>query len=126
MIEMSSKPIKKINLINIVKLGHQNFSFKQLSYECKLGYKYFRSYFNGNFSLKVYYLPKNIKKFTVIRSPFVFKKVKEQFEVITYKNLLVYKFFSKVNILSIFNLFNLSIKKNFSLFKVCFNHIVVY
>jgi small subunit ribosomal protein S10 len=41
---------------------------------------------------KLVFLPKKVERFTVLRSPHVDKKARDQFERVTYKRLLIFNF----------------------------------
>jgi ribosomal protein S10 len=51
----------------------------------KLFSVFLKNLFKNSLEIQFYILPKKSKKFTVIRSPHVFKSSREQFEIITYK-----------------------------------------
>jgi ribosomal protein S10 len=53
------------------------------------------------FDQKVFYFPKSMKKFTVIRSPHIDKKARDQFQIQEFKNLVQFKLKSYLNPLSI-------------------------
>lgn len=55
---------------------------------------FFILYFNNFFAYKLICLPTKIKKFTVVKSPFVSKLSREQFEFRVYKVLLKLNFFN--------------------------------
>jgi ribosomal protein S10 len=69
-------------------------------------------------SSKIIYLPTTIKKFSVVRSPFVSKLSKEQFEIRIYKILVIFytndvlfmKFFSNKNVINF----------DFSYYRLCY------
>jgi small subunit ribosomal protein S10 len=51
----------------------------------------------GILESKIIFLPKKSERFTVLRSPHVDKKARDQFERVTYKRLLVFKFELNIN-----------------------------
>ena len=53
------------------------------------------------FDQKIFYFPKSMKKFTVIRSPHIDKKARDQFQIQEFKNLVQFKLKSYLNPLSI-------------------------
>jgi hypothetical protein len=62
----------------------KTYSLKELKI-LKLFLVFFSNLFKDSIFLQFYILPKKIKRFTVIRSPHVFKESREQFEIISYK-----------------------------------------
>lgn len=44
------------------------------------------------FQNKIVFLPRKVERFTVLRSPHVDKKARDQFERVTYQRLLVFEF----------------------------------
>ena len=84
-------------------------------------------YLNRFYKLKtIFYfssiaLPTKIKKFTVVRSPFVSKLSREQFELRTYKNVLILKYTNKL-LLNVFLKFLIYFKNTYLDFKVYFNY----
>jgi ribosomal protein S10 len=104
----------------------QSFDVKQLYCDFKVCFKQIRLFFYRNIFIKFYRVPNNIKKFTVIRSPFIFKKSKEQFEVIRFKAYIVCRLGTPsfvLNLLFIFLLFKSCINNVFSLINICIKHL---
>jgi ribosomal protein S10 len=103
----------------------QSFDVKQLYSDFKVCYKQIKLFLFQNVSIKLYRVPTSIKKFTVIRSPFIFKKSKEQFEVIDFKAYIVCRLSTSsfvLNLLFIFLLFKACINNVFSLVKISIKH----
>lgn len=68
----------------------KSFFFKFVSLDLL---KYLNNFYKIKilFSYTVVALPNKVNKFTVVRSPFVSKLSREQFELKTYKNILIIK-----------------------------------
>lgn len=68
-----------------------NFEIKSLNKETLLHYKFFLSkIFNTqNIKTSCFFLPKKIKKITVLKSTHVYKKARDQFELREYKFVLI-------------------------------------
>jgi ribosomal protein S10 len=64
-------------------------------------------------------LPVKIKKFTLLSSPHVNKKSREQFEIRTYKRLLVLNFKNKDFIFLLLNQLNFKLPQGLSIKVVC-------
>lgn len=73
------------------------------------------------FSFSIVALPTKIKKFTVVRSPFVSKLSREQFELKTYKNVLILKYYNKI-LFDVFYKNLINFKNTYLDFKVYFNY----
>ncbi len=56
---------------------------------------------SSNISYSLIFLPIKEKKITLLKSPHVFKKSKEQFKISTFKALLIIKNFDRNNILDL-------------------------
>lgn len=80
---------KKNKLLNRVYLKMKGFFLPHINKDLKIFNVYCYKNFVRYFYNKSYiiYLPIQIKKYTVVRSPFVSKLSKEQFEIRTYKLL---------------------------------------
>jgi ribosomal protein S10 len=79
----------------------------------------FSTNFKNLFSLigtcSIIKLPIKIKKFTLLRSPHVNKKAREQFEIRTYKRLITLKFNNKNLILPLINQINFKLPQGLSM-----------
>jgi hypothetical protein len=75
-----------------------------------LFYKWILIELNKKNKLTIVNLPNKSKKYTLLRSPFVFKKGREQFEQHQIKLIINYSFFFTSNY---FNFFNKKIKNSF-------------
>jgi ribosomal protein S10 len=107
----------------------QSFDIKQLYSDFKVCYKQIKLFLCQNMFIKLYRVPNSIKKFTVIRSPFIFKKSKEQFEFIKFKAYIVCRLNTSsfvLNLLFIFLLFKACINNVFSLIKICIKHSIQF
>lgn len=60
-------------------------------------------------------LPIKIQKFTLLRSPHVNKKAREQFEIRTYKRLILVKVKNKNTIISLLNQINFKLPQGLSM-----------
>jgi len=83
----------------------QSFLFRYLFKDLKLIYMLFIKHLKClNFKVINVFLPKKIKKFSVVRSPTMSKLSKEQFEFRFYKLYLIFSLFSDLDFL-LFNFF---------------------
>ena len=84
-----------LNVNFIIIFLVKNFFLGLLLKDIKL---YFNSlfFFFGFTKYSIVILPIKIKKFTVVRSPFVSKLSREQFEIRTYKGIVTTKFTNNV------------------------------
>ena len=103
------------SIININSVKDNNFSFKLVSFNSNLLNRLNRvlNLFLVDFTFKnklaKVSLPTKIKKYTVLKSPHVNKKARDQFEIRTYKSyfkLLKYNTKEIIFIKNIFKLFN--------------------
>ena len=78
--------LKKNLIYLLLKSFLFNYVFKDLKY---ILITCFQNRINSTYSLNIIFLPKRIKKFSVVRSPTMSKLSKEQFEFITYKLCLL-------------------------------------
>jgi Ribosomal protein S10p/S20e len=79
-------------------LSIQSFSIKNINkfykkliffFNKKLFIKSFLFYNKNLFSIKIFYLPNKIKKYTLNKSPHIYKKSREQFETRIYKVIII-------------------------------------
>jgi len=89
----------KINILNIYFF--KSFFFKHLVKDIIFFLSKILVEFTGDY--KTLSLPFRIKKFTVIKSPFVSKKSREQFEIRVYKNIVAFDNISFKNIKGLSN-----------------------
>jgi hypothetical protein len=85
------------------------YSLKELK-DIKLFSVFLNTLFKDSVNLSLYNLPKKFKRFTVLRSPHVHKRSREQFEIITHKVVLKCNIVKDKNNFYL-NLFNLLHKK---------------
>lgn len=106
--------LKKLNisykLYVHVKSFYNNYLLRDLKYLFLFLRKNRIKYLNK----KIIFLPSKIKKFSVVRSPFVSKLSKEQFEIKIYKVLII---------LNLENIFYIKFFRENQLIKLNFNYI---
>jgi hypothetical protein len=95
----------KLNLIKVVKIINNiefNISFYKFIFFYKLLFnlfslylKFFLSYFNLKFNSFI--IPIKVSTYTVLRSPHIDKRSREQFRLIIYKRKIFFPFFFSVN-----------------------------
>ena len=102
--------IYKIYLLSQKALLLNNFSVK------------IKKLFNLIGPCSVIKLPTKIKRFTLLSSPHVNKKSKEQFEIRTYKRVIVLKLTNEDVILPLLNQFNFKLPQGLSIKIICLSN----
>ena len=86
-------------------LSLQSFLFRYLFKDLKLVYLLFIKHLNSlDYKTLNIFLPKKVKKFSVVRSPTMSKASKEQFEFRFYKVYLIFNFYNRLDFL-LYNFF---------------------
>jgi ribosomal protein S10 len=79
-----------LNINSKIYIYVKSFYYNYLIRDLKKLFIFFKKYNFFFLSRKLIFLPKKIKKFSVVKSPFVSKLDKEQFEIRVYKLLIIF------------------------------------